>query len=627
MNKTTTVKNFFKSELFIVTVLIAFKALLARYFLFDKIDITGTILLELSFILIFTTIVELIAIKGKPFFYLVLNLLFSTMFLGIILYQSFFGRIVDYFALSLIGQVEAVSDSVYALIRPEYALFFIDIIVLIVLLVFRKYPMKNVSLNKAKVVLPIFILAIIVSTTNFMIQKDVIMNDSVAAAEKQGILNYEAIAIYVGPETRIPVELEVEVEEEDEGGLMEEIREVKEIEYIPEEERKYFGAAKGKNLVAIQIESMQNFPIGLEVDGKEITPHLNDLLSESFYFSKVFQQTGPGNTSDAEFMMNVSLYPVAYTPTSETYGDRAFPSLPRLLKEEGYKSMTFHADEIEYWNRDELYPALGFDEYYDETFFDNEDVIRIGPSDRVLLQKSLPVLKELHDNGTPFYAHLVGLTSHHPFTMPAKDVTLELPEHLNGTLTGDYLKSINYMDRVIHEFMEEMKAEGMYEDTMFVIYGDHAGLYQSAIGEKETDLITEILGHEYKTVDRLNLPFIIHAPGVTDGQEFNNIGGQLDIMPTVANLLGLSLDDIVIFGQDLVNHYSNLVGVRYYLPIGSFFNDEIVFISGEGFDDGEAYDIYTEEEIEDFQEYKDDYKRVLTLEKLSDEYMKTLPKR
>src|SRR5699024_8529613 len=120
-------------------------------------------------------------------------------------------------------------------------------------------------------------------------------------------------------------------------------------------------------------------------------------------------------------------------PTTELYGDRDIPSLPKLLKDYGYTSLSFHGNEIEFWNRHNLYPALGFDQYYDEVFFEKKDVINWGTSDEVVYEDSFPILKDLYDRGEKFYAQYITLSSHHPFTIPADRVTLTLPEKYDGT--------------------------------------------------------------------------------------------------------------------------------------------------------------------------------------------------
>ncbi|HSI65820.1 MAG TPA: LTA synthase family protein [Planococcus sp. (in: firmicutes)] len=619
-------KKFLTSHLVVVTAILVLKIFFLRYLLFGKADITQALVLELSYILIFTALIELIAGKWKPGAFLLLNLIFSTLFLAVVMYHAFFGRIVTYFALFQLGQVGTINESVSALMRPIYFLFFAEIVVLTVLLLTRKYPIHNYSLNKKFLVLPVLVLAIGVSFINFQTHKDEAISNNVLAAEEKGILNYEALEFYLGPAGQAPIEVNVSVENSE--ALIEEIRKLKGLEYIPPEEREFFGAAEGRNLIVIQVESMQSFPIGLELEGEEITPNLNKLIGDSFYFPNTAQQTGPGNTADAEFIINTSLYPTAFNPTSQTFADRAFPSLPRLLKGEGYTTSTFHADDISFWNRDELYPALGIEHYYYGEFFGNEDVIGIGPSDEVMFQKAMPVLRASHMKDEPFYTQLVGLTSHHPFHMPEEQQQLSLPEDFQDSLTGEYLVSINYMDRIIHDFIEQLKEEGIYENSVIAIFGDHFGLQQSAIHPRDVELVTDLLGHEYQTIDRLKIPFILHAPGITDeGETIEQQIGQLDMMPTIANLLGLPLDDMVIFGQDVLNHEETLLGARYYLPVGSFWNDEILFIPEKGFEDGTAYDLETEEIIADFEKYRDDYDRVLHLEYLSDAYMESLPKR
>ncbi|MBZ5202064.1 sulfatase-like hydrolase/transferase [Planomicrobium chinense] len=624
--KKESVLQFFKSHLFIISLLLLLKVVLLRFLLFQEVSLLKAVVLELSYIVLFAAIIELIAVKWKPWTFLLFSLLFSTLFLAVIMYHSFFGRIVTYFALFQVGQVGTISESITALLNPVYILFFADILILLVLLAFRKYPLSTKPLNAKYLVVPILLAAIVVTLVNFTSHKDELIANNVIAAEEKGILNYEALEIVFGPDSQVNAQTNVSVENAAE--LQKEVLELKGLEDIPVADRKFFGDAEGRNLIVIQVESMQNFPLRLDVGGNEVTPNMNKLLDESFYFPNTAQQTGPGNTSDAEFILNTSLYPVAFNPTSQTFGNKQFPSLPRLLNERNYTTMTFHADDISFWNRDELYPALGFNNFYYGEFFGNEDVIGIGPSDEVMFDKALPVLKEQHAKDKPFFAHLIGLTSHHPFTLPAEERQFVLPDQFKDSLTGDYLVSMHYMDRVINDFIEQLKAEGIYENSVIAIYGDHFGLQQSAISERDVDLVSELLGREYQTLDRLNVPFIVHAPGITDqGETFEKMSGQLDMMPTLANLLGLPLDEQVVFGQDLLNHDSNLLGARYYLPVGSFWNDDILFMPEKGFEDGTAFDLETETPLDDFSQYKADYDRILQLESLSDAYLESLPER
>src|SRR5690606_5614209 len=141
------------------------------------------------------------------------------------------------------------------------------------------------------------------------------------------------------------------------------VRSVKAVEIKPNPYG--FGAAKDRNLIIVQLESFQNFLIGLEIGGHEITPRLNELIKDSFYFSNVYQSIGQGNTSDAEFVVNTGFYPPAQAAASQAYGNKELPGLPRLLSDRGYAALTFHTNDVKFWNRVQMYPALGFNRYFD----------------------------------------------------------------------------------------------------------------------------------------------------------------------------------------------------------------------------------------------------------------------
>ncbi len=389
----------------------------------------------------------------------------------------------------------------------------------------------------------------------------------------------------------------------------------------------YFGSQKGKNVIVIQLEAFQNFPLHQSLDGQELTPVLNSLAGEGFYFPYVYQQIGPGNTSDAEFMSNTSIYPIGTLAMSTGFGDRELPGLPRLLRDKGYEAYTFHVNKVGFWNRNELYPALGFNGYYDKGSFKNDHFNAFGASDEQLYITAVEKLVELKQKGTPFYAQLVTASSHHPFKIPDDYKRITLPDNLQDTMLGDYLTAINYTDYAVGTLIDGLKQQGLWDNTVLVLYGDHFGLQPQDVPPEQVE---EALGTPYDSrISRFNIPLIVHVPGMTQGQTVERTGGQLDILPTVANLLGVSLKDegFTAFGHDLLNIGRNVVGMRYYLPTGSFFNDEIMFVPGKGFADGTAVSLDTLQPVADFSPYEDDYNYILQLMGLSDEYVKLLPQR
>src|SRR5690606_36767312 len=106
-------------------------------------------------------------------------------------------------------------------------------------------------------------------------------------------------------------------------------------------------------------------------------------------------------------------------------------------------------------------------------------------------------------------------------------------------------------------------------DGLIVVYGDHLGLPIYSLVKEELALMSEMYGHEYGYTDMINIPLMILSEGATYPATFKQLGGQVDVLPTVANLLGMPLDDQIHYGQDLLNQSYNLLPQRYYLPSGS----------------------------------------------------------
>ena len=286
-----------------------------------------------------------------------------------------------------------------------------------------------------------------------------------------------------------------------------------------------------------------------------------------------------------------------------------------------------HANEVAFWNRENLYPALGFEKWYDEEYFGEDETIGIGLSDKIFFQKSHDVLKNLHNNGQLFYAQLVTLTSHHPFTLPDEENTLQLPQTLDEPIVGDYLKVAHYVDKQLKAFFDQLQTDSLLENSVVVLYGDHQGLQENTLSVDEKALLNSLIGHEYNFIDQYNVPLLIHAEGENLTGHYDVVGGQIDILPTVANLVGLSLDHFIHFGQDLLNSENNLFGMRYYMPYGSFFYNDTVYMTQTSYEDGVGYYINSRELIPKTVDLSDEYTRIMQLLELNDQYLNSLPVR
>lgn len=390
----------------------------------------------------------------------------------------------------------------------------------------------------------------------------------------------------------------------------------------------YFGIGKNHNLIVIQMESVQNFALNTSADGKPLTPVLNKLSKESLYFPYIFQQIGSGNTSDAEFIVNTSIYPVGAAPMSHKFGNKELPSLARILHDRGYASSTFHVNDASFWDRDEMYPALGFDRYYDKPYFPQGIFNRFGASDEDLYRVAVNKMKTLNKHNNKFYAQLITVSSHSPFTIPEDSKHLRLSLKSGGKKLEDYLTAINYADYALGKFIGRLKDTGLWEQSVVVVYGDHFGLNKKKYDPKK---ISKALGINYhKQISTFNVPLLIHVPGVNHTKAIGQVGGQIDILPTIANIMGIDLqkEGFTAFGQDLLNTDHNVVGMRYYMPTGTFFNDEVMFIPGKkGFEDGTATAIKTLKPVKDISPYKDDYDYIVQKLKQSDRHVNRLPEK
>ncbi|MDR0268137.1 LTA synthase family protein [Paenibacillus sp.] len=394
------------------------------------------------------------------------------------------------------------------------------------------------------------------------------------------------------------------------------------------ERKSYFAAAKGYHLIMVQFESLQNFVLNTSIEKQQITPVLNALSKESLYFPHVFQQIGAGNTSDAEFLSNTSIYPFGASAMSHKYGNRKLSSLAKLMQGKGYVANTFHVNDVSFWNRDQLYPALGFDKYYDKQYFNGEKFNRFGPSDEELFHVGADKLQEMDQRHKKFYSQFVTASSHSPFIVPDDKKRLNLSQHLQKGKLGHYLTAINYSDYALGTFIERLKQNGLWDKSVLVVYGDHFGLNKKLHDPKK---ISQTLGIPYhKQLSTFNIPFIIHLPGQLHGQDVDRVGGQIDFLPTIANIMGIDLDaeGFKAFGHDLLNVKHNIIGIRYYLPTGAFFNDEVFFKPGKnGFEDGTATSIRTLQCMKDISKYKPDYDYIKKWMKASDRYVQRLPVR
>jgi lipoteichoic acid synthase len=316
-------------------------------------------------------------------------------------------------------------------------------------------------------------------------------------------------------------------------------------ENIPDNE--YKGMLEGKNLIAIQVESLENFVINKKVYGQEITPTLNKLLSQSLYFDSIYEQNNSGTSSDADLMVNTSIFPVREGSTFPTYPWTSYNSLQNILKSEGYTTISTHAELPGSWNWAEPHKSFGTDKLWDINEFNVDEIIGLGLSDESYLKQISSKLKSEND---PFYTFLATLTSHGPFEIPEDKKLLDLPKDLDENMLGKYFQSVRYTDEAIKMFIEELKKNGQLDNTVLMIYGDHCGVHKFY----QDEIKNAPLNEDWWQENDKKIPFIIYNKDIK-GTTISKSGGQVDFLPTISYLLGIDRSefDNTSMGRVLVN--------------------------------------------------------------------------
>jgi lipoteichoic acid synthase len=299
----------------------------------------------------------------------------------------------------------------------------------------------------------------------------------------------------------------------------------------------------GSNLIVLQVESLQGFVLGARVEGAPVAPNLEALARESLRFDRFYQQTGFGVTSDADYLMNCSQHPLATGSVYATYSDREFHCLPDVLAANGYRTVALQAIRADFWNLAAMYPRVGYQRFYSLKDFVADEVHGHGVVDPSFLRQTVEILDGLPE---PFFAFPVTLTTHDPFKL-GDPIPLGPYE---GTRLGRYLRAIHYGDRAIGAFVAALRERGLLDRSVLVVYGDHHGV---ARDEALARLLGIAPGDDAGWFDvEKRVPLLVRLPAGVGAGGRAEPGGQVDLAPTLAALLGASARDAPFFGSDLL---------------------------------------------------------------------------
>ena len=394
----------------------------------------------------------------------------------------------------------------------------------------------------------------------------------------------------------------------------------------------YTNIFEDKNVILIHGESMMRNAMDLSFNGIEVTPTLNRLAKQGMFFSNFYSQVSVGTSSDSELTYNTSLMPTKSGTAFVSYSDRTYISTPKLLKEKGYYTFSMHANNADFWNRRAMHKSLGYDRFYSKTDYKvtKDNTIGLGLSDKEFFKQSVAKIKKISEQHDKWYGLTIMLSNHTPFSDVEKygDYSVDIKEtvtkedgtteevtypYMEGTKLGNYFKSLHYADSALGEFIDELDSEGLLDNTIIVLYGDHDARLPRADYNKLYNYNMET--HEFLSEDDPNykeydsfqyeigrrVPFIIWSKdmeGTKLNQEVTNVMGMYDVMPTLGNMLGFN--NKYALGHDIFNIKDNNIVV---FPNGNWVTNKMYYNSQK-----EAYlslsdEPITEEEITKNSEY------------------------
>ena len=379
------------------------------------------------------------------------------------------------------------------------------------------------------------------------------------------------------------------------------------------EDNKYTNILDGYNVIFVHMEGIQTYLMDLEFNGVEATPTINRLAKEGMFFKNFYPQISTGTSSDTEFTLTTSLLPAASGTVFVSYYDRDYITIPKLLTEKGYYTFSMHGNLASMWNRSNVHPLLGYQEmYFSERFsYTEEEKLNLGISDSMFFKQAMPILENIEATYDKYMGTIITLSNHSPFIYLDKygnyDMSTTYEEvnpttgkketkttnYLYETPVGNYIMSSHYADVSLGEFISYVENSSYFDNTIFVLYGDHdaklsqANLnylynYDYKTGELKDETAPDYMPYDsYDHELNKNTPLIIWTKNAKVRNKlkgtYDYVMGMYDVMPTIGNMLGI--ENEYALGHDIFNIKDENIVI---FPNGNFITNLIYYNNSTG---------------------------------------------
>ena len=574
--KKTIIKNILENNLlFIVGIIfLVYKGLLLNYCIDLSIEKDVIVYTCLASLLIMCPIIN----NKNKFGYIYLNIVYLIITIIIFvdfLYFTYATNFLSFYQIENLKYSKEIASGVGCIINfKSIFIFFIDNILLLVLSILGYRKLKKTKYNN-KIFKIVFILLIILINVYFCTNKiNGIYKEK--GYNKSLVVQEASIYYYHYEDAKDYFNSLFGKEEIDEEKLRTIYDKNINTEQITTE---YTGIAKDSNVIILQLESLNEYIIGKEVNGKEITPNLNKFFNENIYCSDMYNQ-GLGSTADSEFEMGNSMYPLENGYVFQKYFNNEWLDIYTVLKEQGYYTSFMHPNTSTFWNREEVYnKGYKIDEYNDIRSFPNIEQAGEFYSDEGFFEEAVKIMDSYEGK---FCTTLVSVTTHIPFYLDGVSdldnkltLTREDVADFEDETFKNYLISCNFVDYAFGKFIKELEETGLLDNSIIVVYGDHGGSITNVEDIKKLYNDNNIEYSDFEDhFKELHVPFGIKIPGVENDETIERSVSKIDIKPTILDLLGL--EDEFSIGKSIFTNkdYSFIKGLGIVTSSNYSVNDE-----------------------------------------------------
>jgi phosphoglycerol transferase MdoB-like AlkP superfamily enzyme len=289
----------------------------------------------------------------------------------------------------------------------------------------------------------------------------------------------------------------------------------------------YPGKPKLLNVVLLVQESLGADFVGAYGDQRGLTPNIDRLAKDSLVFANMYA-TGTRTVRGLE-AISASFPPIpGESIVKRSHNDGIF-TWGQVMRANGYTSTFLYGGYGSFDGMNTFFGGNGFG-VIDRGNIDHPKFTNIwGVSDEDLMHHAISVFDQQHARGERIFALIMSTSNHKPFTYPPGIHGIEAEG-------GGRLAGVKYADYAIGKFFEEIRSKPYFDDTVFVIVGDHGA---------------RVYGREAIPMQTYELPFVVYSPKHIKPRTAEALGSQIDIAPTVLGLLNMSYDS-VFFGRDLL---------------------------------------------------------------------------